>query len=45
MDFLYVERSKAEAFNRREDVVGGLGPSEGLWIGVVGVDEGARGGA
>jgi hypothetical protein len=34
-------RSLAEALDGGEDVVGGLGPAEGLGIGVVGFDEGA----
>ena len=33
-----IEGSQAEALDGGEDVVGGLGPSEGSWIGVDGVD-------
>jgi hypothetical protein len=36
--------SDAEALDRGEDVIGELGPAEGLGVGVVGVDEGADGG-
>ena len=37
MDF---ESSEAEAVDGGKDVVGGFGPAEGLWLGVVGVDVG-----
>lgn len=37
MDF---EGAEAEAVDRGKDVVGGFGPAEGLWLGVVGVDVG-----
>lgn len=30
----------AEAFDRSQDVVGRFGPAEGLWIGIVVIDEG-----
>jgi hypothetical protein len=33
----------AEASDRCEDVVGGLGPAEGLWVLVAGVDVGVDG--
>jgi hypothetical protein len=36
--------SEAEALDGGEDVVGGLGPAEGLGAGVMGVDEGAEAG-
>ena len=33
-----IEGAQAEAFDGGEDVVGGLGPPEGSWIGVDSVD-------
>jgi hypothetical protein len=41
---LDVECASAEAYNRGEDIVCGLGPPERLWIGVAGVDVGGDGG-
>jgi hypothetical protein len=35
-----LEGALAEALDSGEDVVGGVGPAEGLGIGIVGVDEG-----
>ena len=37
------EGTAAKPFDGREDVVGGLGPAEGLGVGVAGVDIGGDG--
>ena len=38
MPFGSFESAQAEAFDGGEDVVGGLGPAEGSWVGIDGVD-------
>ena len=40
---IYAESEKAKALDAGEDVIGGLGPAERLWIGLGDVDVGVDG--